>query len=91
MEEDTFLEKSDTTYKKYFPLALLFFGAIGYYLARGSKTQWVRLLDVFAYGPYLVYLSLQTHYTFSLLEKMFLLFLGATTITYNGRNYLQST
>ena len=95
-DQDTFFKKgapkiqNSTTYKKYFPLALLFFGAIGYYAARGSKTQWIRLLDVLAYGPYLVYLSLQTHYTFSLLEKIVLLFMGATTISYNGRNYAQS-
>ncbi len=73
----------------YFPVALLFFGLVGYIAARGSKTQWVRLLDVFAYGPYLIYLSYQKEYTFSTLEKVFLLFLGATTITYNGRNYLR--
>ncbi len=80
--------EEETKFPSYFPVALLFFGLVGYIAARGSKTQWVRLLDVFAYGPYLIYLSLQTNYTFSTLEKVFLLFLGATTITYNGRNYL---
>ncbi len=72
----------------YFPVALLFFGLVGYIAARGSNTQWVRLLDIFAYGPYLIYLSLQTNYTFSTFEKFLLLLMGATTITYNGRNYL---
>jgi hypothetical protein len=80
----------EINFKSYFPVALLFFGLVGYFAARGSKTQWVRLLDVFAYGPYLIYLSLQTNYTFSTLEKVFLLFLGATTVTYNGRNYLNN-
>jgi len=54
-----------------------------------QKTQWVRLIDVFVYGPYLIYLSMQDQYVFSVYEKTFLLFLGATTITYNLRNYLQ--
>jgi hypothetical protein len=52
-----------------------------------SKTQWVRLVDIFVYGPYLIYLSTKDDYTFSEYEKLFLLFLGATTITYNARNY----
>ena len=66
------------------------FSIIGFYLANGnSKTQYVRLLDVFIYGPYLTYLSFQTNYTFNILENIFLLFLGITTITYNGKNYLK--
>ena len=67
----------------------LSFSILGWILATGnSKTQYVRLLDVFIYGPYLTYLSFQTNYTFTLVEKIFLLFLGMTTITYNGKNYL---
>ena len=39
------------------------FSILGFYLANGnSKTQYVRLLDVFIYGPYLTYLSFQTNY-----------------------------
>ena len=67
----------------------IIFSLIGWFLATGnSKTQYVRLLDVFIYGPYLTYLSFQTNYTFTIVEKIFLLFLGITTITYNGKNYL---
>ena len=68
----------------------IIFSILGWILANGSsKTQYVRLLDVFIYGPYLTYLSFQTHYTFTIVEKIFLLFLGITTITYNGKNYLK--
>ena len=67
----------------------IIFALLGWFLANGnSKTQYVRLLDVFIYGPYLTYLAFQTNYTFTIVEKIFLLFLGVTTITYNGKNYL---
>jgi len=65
------------------------FAFIGWMTANGkSKTQYVRLFDVFLYGPYLTYLAFQTDYVFSLIEKLFLLFLGVTTISYNAKNYL---
>ncbi len=71
-----------------FILTVLFAG-VGWILASGSsKTQWVRLVDVFVYGPFLLYIGFHTHYSFSYAEQVFLLFLGATTITYNLRNYL---
>ena len=71
-------------------LLSILFSILGWILANGtSKTQYVRLLDIFIYGPYLTYLSFQTNYTFSIIEKIFLLFLGVTTITYNGNNYLK--
>jgi len=74
---------------KHLPYAIILFSVIGWILATGSgKAQWVRLVDVFLYGPYLLYLSFQTNYVFNTVEKMFLAFLGATTITYNLRNYL---
>jgi hypothetical protein len=68
----------------------ILFSILGWILANGSsKTQYVRLVDIFIYGPYLTYLSFQTNYTFTIIEKIFLLFLGVTTITYNGNNYLK--
>lgn len=76
--------------KKQWVVGLLLFFAVGWFLATGSsKTQWVRLVDVLLYGPYLIYLSAQEgSYEFSTIEKVFLLFLGATTVSYNARNYL---
>lgn len=66
------------------------FSIIGWFTAnRESKTQYVRLVDIFIYGPYLTYLAFQKEYVFSIFEKIFILFLGITTITYNGRNYLK--
>jgi hypothetical protein len=75
--------------QRFFPVLLIIFSMAGWWFATGSsKTQWVRLADVFLYGPYLTYLAFQTDYTFSMLEKVFLLLMGTTTITYNARNYL---
>lgn len=64
---------------------------IGWFMAnKKSKTQYVRLVDIFIYGPYLTYLAFQKEYVFSIFEKIFILFLGITTISYNGRNYLKN-
>ena len=73
----------------YFLIVLsIIFAILGWILANGqSKTQYVRLIDIFIYGPYLTYLAFQKEYVFTLIEKIFLLFLGITTITYNGKNY----
>ena len=66
--------------------------SMGWLFATGvGKTQWVRIFDIFLYGPYLIYLSFQDEtYKISDREKMFLIGLGATTITYNLRNYLRA-
>jgi len=67
------------------------FAIIGWVMSDGnSKTQYVRLIDIFIYGPYLTYLAFQNEYVFSIFEKIFILFLGITTITYNGKNYLKN-
>ncbi len=73
--------------------AVVFFG-IGWFLATGAgKTQWVRLVDIFIYGPYLLWLAFWSAfqrgtYVFSGMERTGLLFLGATTISYNLRKFL---
>lgn len=75
---------------KNLPYLIILFSVLGWILATGSgKAQWVRVADVIIYGPYLIYLSFQTNYSFSTAEKLFLAFLGATTITYNLRNFLK--
>ncbi len=75
---------------KSLPYLIILFSVLGWILATGSgKAQWVRVADVIIYGPYLIYLSFQTNYSFSTAEKLFLAFLGATTITYNLRNFLK--
>jgi hypothetical protein len=76
-------------FKVYLPLFVILFLVIGWLLATGlDKGQYVRLLDILLYGPYLVYLAMKDTYTFSMAEKMLLLFLGTTTVSYNLRNFL---
>lgn len=67
------------------------FAVFGWITATGKdKAQWVRLVDVFVYGPFLIYIGLHPNHVLSLLERVFLVFIGATTVTYNLRNYLGS-
>ena len=76
----------------YLPIFVVVFAVIGWLAATGvEKAQYVRLVDVFLYGPYLVYLAMKQTYTFSVGEKIFLLFFGTTTVSYNLRNLLQIT
>lgn len=78
-------------------LAIVIFGIIGWTLADGkSKTNYVRLIDIFIYGPYLLYLAYRLNNTgsstytssrnVSKWDVWMLLILGATTMTYNTRN-----
>lgn len=70
-------------------VAIVLFAALGWILANGvQKTQYVRVVDVLLYGPYLVYLSTKNSYVFTAIEKLVLLFMGVTTISYNFRNFL---
>lgn len=61
---------------------------LGYISTDGTKTQAIRLLDVFLIGPLMVYYGHNSHVVsiFSLL----LVFFGATTITYNLKNYIHA-
>ncbi len=75
---------------KILPYSIILFSVIGWMFATGSgKAQWVRVVDVLLYGPYLLFLSFQNSYSFSTAEKLFLAFIGATTVTYNLRNFLK--
>ena len=58
---------------------------IGWYMTSGEKTQSVRLFDVFIIGPSLIYIGMDTN---NKLFKYMLYLFGATTITYNLKNYL---
>jgi hypothetical protein len=70
-------------------ISAIIFAFIGWFTAtKKGKTQSVRLIDIFIYGPYLTYIAFQESYILSMFDKLFLVFLGVTTITYNGRNYL---
>jgi len=65
-------------------LSIVFF-YIGYVSTTGTKSQFVRLIDVFIYGPFLIWLSLKEKEP---LISIGLLFMGTTTISYNLKNYI---
>lgn len=50
-----------------------------------GKTQTVRLLDVFVFGPFIMYSALRAEKSLQL--PLFLIGLG--TVLYNGANYLE--
>lgn len=59
---------------------------LGHISTDGTKTQTIRILDIVLIGPLMIYFGhVSKHLSiFSLL----LMFFGATTITYNLRNYI---
>jgi hypothetical protein len=63
----------------------LCFLIFGWFATTGVKSQFVRLVDVFIYGPILVYSAMLLKNRFL---QIALLFIGTTTISYNLRNYL---
>jgi hypothetical protein len=60
---------------------------IGWFSTTGSKTQFVRLVDIFFYGPFLIYIGFQFD---DLFIRSILFFMGSTTITYNLKNYIEA-
>lgn len=67
-------------------IIIIIFLVIGWMATTGAKTQFVRLLDVFLYGPFLITLGF---YFDNLIIKYLLFFMGATTISYNLKNYVE--
>jgi hypothetical protein len=66
-------------------LLLFFAGIIGWISTDGKKSQIIRLIDIFAYGPLMIYIgSNQENIYYSIV----LYFFGMTTIAYNLRNYI---
>lgn len=64
-------------------------GAVGWILAPGSsKAQWVRLLDIFVYGPFFLVIAFWPALATAPWASILLIIIGATTVTYNGRNWL---
>jgi hypothetical protein len=60
---------------------------LGHVSTSGTKTQTIRLLDVFMIGPLMIYFGYRAEASiFSIL----LTFFGATTITYNLKNYMHA-
>ena len=52
-----------------------------------EKSQLVRLLDVFALGPFMVYFAYEAQ-NVDEAAKAFIAASGVTTVLYNGQNYL---
>lgn len=76
---------------------------MGYITTTGTKSQIIRLVDIFIIGPLMIYLgyigyltpeSIFMHSNISIINisiikllYLGLIFFGGTTITYNARNY----
>ena len=56
-----------------------------------QKTQIVRLFDVFVIGPFLLWYALKTRQRVTQQEFAGIIFIGITTILYNGYNYIANT
>lgn len=70
-------------------ISVIIFGLIlGYISTSGVKTQRIRILDIVVIGPLMIYFGVlhEPMNIFSLL----LIFFGATTMTYNLKNYLHA-
>ena len=70
----------------YYIIFSIIFFIIGWTSTEGKKSQYVRLIDVFLYGPILIYTSTLIHNKFL---KIMILFIGITTIVYNLKNYIK--
>jgi hypothetical protein len=72
-----------------YELLIIFISAIvGIIATDGKKTQFVRLIDVFIYGPVLIYIGFYGVEYY--LYRYILLILGTTTITYNLKNFISN-
>lgn len=59
--------------------------AIGWIATSGVKSQFIRIIDVVLYGPFLIYIGMISS---NILVRYILMFIGAATISYNLRNYI---
>lgn len=55
-----------------------------------SKSQWVRLLDIFVLGPFMIYYAIQTAGEVGWEMAGGLFVAGVLTILYNGMNYIRN-
>ncbi len=61
---------------------------IGFISTTGSKSQNVRIMDIFLIGPIMIYLGFDGFSHTQNKLNLLLIFFGSSTITYNLRNYL---
>ena len=62
--------------------------AAGWFSTTGAKSQFVRLGDVFVFGPFLIWASTRTDND---IAKIGLILFGASTMAYNARNWLHES
>lgn len=60
----------------------------GYYTATGTKSQIIRLIDVFFIGPLMIDIGIRGYESSKSFIYLVLIFLGASTTSYNLRNYI---
>jgi len=58
---------------------------MGWFSTYGKKSQWVRLIDILFYGPFLIFVATQLD---NIYIEVIVLLMGASTITYNLSNYI---
>jgi hypothetical protein len=67
---------------------IIIFLIIGWFATSGVKTQLIRILDVLLYGPFLIWLGYRENKKWI---KLFLYFMGSTTVTYNLKNFIEQS
>lgn len=75
----------ESTFQRILILILLLGLLLGFLTTRGSKSQWIRLADVFIYGPILI---LCGFFMPNKILAILLVLIGSSTISYNLHNYL---
>ena len=74
--------------EKAFSIIVIIFSIfLALYSTTGIKSQFIRLLDIFIYGPFLIWLSFKNKD--NIFIHTMLLIMGVTTIVYNGKNYIK--
>jgi hypothetical protein len=69
----------------YYVILIVIFLVIGWYSTTGVKSQLVRLGDVFIFGPFLIWCAFMVEARWL---KVGLIAFGATTISYNAKNWI---
>lgn len=67
--------------------AVLVGALVGWTTSTGMKSQTVRLIDVYAWGPLMIYGAMSRN--LPPIFRQALAFTGASTVTYNARNYIR--
>jgi hypothetical protein len=73
----------------FWTLTILFF-VIGLLFTGEKNTQFIRIMDVFIYGPALLYVAYKGIKKEDITNELYylLIFMGATTISYNLKRFI---